>query len=55
MKNLIRTFLYGATMAFGTMAGISLFGKLSDPVSRAKIKKKFINIKDIVFKKGEES
>ena len=53
MKNLIKTFLYGATMAFGTMAGMSLFSELHDPVSRKKIKKKFVRVKDAIFKKEE--
>jgi hypothetical protein len=51
MKNLLKTFVYGATMAAGTMAGIGLFTTVTDPVQRKKIKNKIIKIKDTVLKK----
>ena len=51
MKNLFRTFLNGAIMAIGTMFGIEIFNKVKDPVSRVKMKKKFIKIKDAIFNK----
>lgn len=53
MKNIFKTFLYGATMAFGIQAGIDTFNKLKNPVTRTNIKKRFIKIKDAVSGKEE--
>ena len=53
MKNMFKTLLYGAIMAFGIQAGIEAFNKLKNPVTRVNIKKKFIKIKDAVSGKEE--
>lgn len=53
MKNLFRTFLYGAITAFGIQAGIETFNKLKNPVTRTNIKKRFVKVKDAVTGKGE--
>lgn len=53
MKNMLRTFLYGATVAFGIQAGIEAFNKLKNPVTRTNIKKRFVKIKDAVSGKEE--
>lgn len=53
MKNIFKTFLYGAITAFGIQAGIEAFDKLKNPVIRTNIKKKFIKVKDAVTGKEE--
>ena len=53
MKNLFRTFLYGAITAFGIQAGIDAFNKLKNPVTRTTIKKRFVKVKDAVTGKEE--
>lgn len=53
MKNTIKTFLYGATLAFGIQVGVDAYNKLKNPVTRKKIKNKFTKIKDTVFGKEE--
>ena len=53
MKNIFKTFLYGAITAFGIKAGIEAFDKLKNPVIRTNIKKKFIKVKDAVTGKEE--
>lgn len=53
MKGIFKTFLYGAVTAFGIQAGIDAFNKLKNPVNKAKIKNRFIKIKDAIFSKGE--
>lgn len=55
MKKLFTTLLHGATLAFGTLLGMEAFNKLKNPVVRTKIKKKFTDIKNTLFKKEEES
>lgn len=55
MKQLFKDFMRGVVCGFGTFVGIGLYGELRDKESRAEIKKKIIRIKDIIFKKGEES
>ena len=55
MKGIFKTFLYGAVMAFGTMFGIGVYSEIRDPVSRANIKRKVIEIKDTLFKKDGKS
>ena len=53
MKNLFRTFLYGAITAFGIQVGIEAFNKLNNPVTRKTIKKRFAKVKDAVTGKEE--
>ena len=53
MKNIFRTFLYGAVTAFGIQTGIEMFKKLKNPVTRVNIKKKFMKIKDAITSKEE--
>lgn len=53
MRNIFKTFLYGAVTAFGIQAGIDCYKKLKNPCNRKKIKNKFIKIKDAIFKKDE--
>jgi hypothetical protein len=53
MKNIFKTFLCGAVMAFGVQVGIDLFQKVKNPVTRVNIKKRFIKIKDAVTGKEE--
>lgn len=55
MKNIFKRFLMGVITAIGVSVGIDAYKKAKDPVVRTKIKKKFINIKDAIFKKEEES
>lgn len=55
MKDIFKRFLFGVITAIGVSFGIDAYKKVKDPVVRTKIKKKFINIKDIIFKKEEES
>lgn len=54
IKKLGGTFVYGTVAAFGTMAGMSLFGKVTNPVERAKLKKKFKVIKNELSKDEKE-
>lgn len=53
MKNLFRTIAYGAAGAFGYLAGVKLFNKLVDPRTKAKVKRKFIKVKNAVMEKEE--
>ena len=53
MKNIFKSFLYGAITALGVQVGIELFQKVKNPVTRVNIKKRFIKIKDAVIGKEE--
>ena len=53
MKKIINTILTWAAMGFGYLLGVEVFKKLSDPVTRKGIKKKFINVKNAIFTKEE--
>ncbi len=53
MKNVFRTFLYGAISAFGIQAGIEAFSKLKNPITRTNIKKRFVKVKDAVTGREE--
>jgi hypothetical protein len=53
IKNITRTIFYGALGAFGYSLGIKAFNDVMDPYKRAKVKKKFRKIKDIILNKEE--
>jgi hypothetical protein len=53
MKKIINTILSGAALGFGYLLGVKAFNKLSDPVVRKGIKKKFTNVKNAIFTKEE--
>jgi len=55
MKGLFRNFAHGAVMAAGSVVGtlvaLNAMADLSNPVKRAKIKKKLVNITDAILRK----
>lgn len=53
MKNLFKTIAYGAAGAFGYLTGVRLFNKLVAPGTKAKIKRKFIRVKNAILEKEE--
>lgn len=53
MKKFIGKIFSGAAWGFGYFVGVKAFEKLSNPVVRTSIKKKFVNVKDAIFKKEE--
>ena len=53
MKTFIKTIFSGAAVGFGYLMGAAAFRKLSDPVVRKSIKKKFVNVKNAIFTKEE--
>ena len=54
IKGIFSTFLLGASMAAGYMAGTEIYIALRDPCERAKLKNKFGKVKD-AFTSKEES
>lgn len=59
MSNVIKRFFMAMVTGAGAWAGTILIAKgletAKDPVKRATVKRKFKAIKNIIFKKGEES
>jgi hypothetical protein len=50
IKGIVGTFVLGAAMTIGCLAGTDAYNKLKDPCERAKIKSKFNKVKDALKK-----